>query len=67
MDNRSRVITVSLAVALVVVSIGGYYWSIQDQPQKYDGPVEKITLGVETSLLPAAVWVATAWVQTATS
>ena len=28
------------------------------QEREHTGPIEKVTLGVETSLLPAAVWVA---------
>ena len=51
----SSTMIVFWVTALGVVVIGG---CAQDQPQKYTGPIEKVTLGVETSLLPAAVWVA---------
>lgn len=56
--NRKTMIGIIIAVVVLVGS--GLYWFIQKQPEKYTGPVEKVTLGVETSLLPAAVWVAEA-------
>ena len=50
--NRSILGLIILLVGILVVS------GCQKQPEKYTGPVEKVTLGVETSILPAAVWVA---------
>jgi NitT/TauT family transport system substrate-binding protein len=48
-----RIITV-----VVVVAFGtGLYWFTQKQP-RYTGPVEKVTIGVESSLLPSSIWVA---------
>ena len=47
--------------AAVVVLIGIGIWFTQKQSTQapeYTGPVEKVTLGAESSLLPAAVWVA---------
>ena len=47
-------------VAVIVVGVGVGFWFMQRQSKAppYIGPVEKVTLGVETSLLPAAVWIA---------
>lgn len=45
-------------VVVIAVAVGSYFWWTEPQPTKYAGPVEKVTIGVEESLLPAAVWVA---------
>ncbi len=45
-------------VIVVALAVGGYFWWTEPQPTKYSGPVEKVTIGVERSLLPTAVWVA---------
>lgn len=45
-------------VIVVALAVGGYLWLSEKQPQKYTGPVEKMTFGVETSFLTAPVWVA---------
>jgi NitT/TauT family transport system substrate-binding protein len=45
-------------IILAVIGVGVYFWLVQKQPEKYTGPVEKVTVGVEFGLLPAAVWVA---------
>jgi NitT/TauT family transport system substrate-binding protein len=45
-------------VVLAALAVGGYFWWTEPQQTKYSGPVEKVTIGVERSLLPAAVWVA---------
>ena len=55
MKINATMILVFSVTALGVVFIGG---CAQDQPQNDGGPIEKVTLGVESSLLPAAVWVA---------
>lgn len=48
-----------LIIFLIVAVFGTIWWQGQSkQPQKYSGPVEKITFGVEMSMLPSAVWVA---------
>ena len=47
-----------IILAVVVVAIGLRVWLAQEQSEKYTGPLEKATLGVESSLLPAAVWIA---------
>ena len=51
--SKRTVIAIIIAVTVVGLGIG-----IFKRPPKYTGPVEKVTLGVESSLLPAAVWVA---------
>ena len=45
-------------IVMILVLVSGFYWYVQKQQEKYTGSVEKATLGVESSLLPAAVWVA---------
>jgi len=40
------------------LAVGGYSWFNQKQSQQPTGLLEKATLGVETSVLSAAVWVA---------
>ncbi len=52
--NKKILITIIIVVAIAL----GLYWFNQKQPGKYTGPLEKVTLGAEASLLPAAVWVA---------
>jgi NitT/TauT family transport system substrate-binding protein len=54
----SKKTLIGIIIVVVVLGLGLYYWSVQKQPEKYMGPLEKATLGVESSLLPAAVWVA---------
>lgn len=60
-STPKKVHPVSLLGGLVVFAAlvgGGYFWWSGAQPEKYSGPLEKITIGVEKSFLPAAVWVA---------
>jgi ABC-type nitrate/sulfonate/bicarbonate transport system substrate-binding protein len=47
-----------IVLAVVAVIIVSCFWLFREQPDAYSGPVEKVTLGAEASLLPAAVWVA---------
>ena len=49
---------IAIVIAVVVIGLGIGIWSVQKRTPKYTGPVKKVTLGVETSLLPSAVWVA---------
>jgi NitT/TauT family transport system substrate-binding protein len=51
-----KMIWIGILVVVIIIGIG-YFWSSQEQPEKYTGSLEKVTLGVESSLLPAAVWV----------
>jgi NitT/TauT family transport system substrate-binding protein len=53
-----KIIMVGILMAVIVIGIVSYFWLGQEQPEKYSGPIEKVTLGVESSLLPAAVWIA---------
>ncbi len=54
--NKKALIRIIIVVVVVAFGIG-LYWFTQKQPG-YTGPVEKVTIGVESSLLPSAVWVA---------
>ena len=56
----SKKILIEIIVVPAVVILGiGLYWSLQKQPEKYRGPVEKVTIGISaTSLLPSLVHIA---------
>lgn len=48
-----------MVVAAVVIAGVSLYWSLQKQPEKYRGPVEKVSMGISaTSLLPSLVHIA---------
>lgn len=49
---------VLVAVIVVALAVGGYFWLTRKKPQQPTGPPQKATLGVETSVISAAVWVA---------
>ena len=49
----NKKILVSLFIVIILATFG-----CAPQAVEYRGPVEKVTLGVEASLLPSAVWVA---------
>lgn len=55
MSKKTLIVIIVVVAVIIGVSL---YWLTQKEPEKYTGPVEKLTLGVETSLLSAAVWVA---------
>ena len=46
-----------IVAILIALGIAGYFWLNRNPPEVAETP-EKIILGVETSILPAAVWVA---------
>jgi len=50
----------TLIIITATLIAGGvwFYFTSQERSEKYTGPIEKVTLGSEASLLPAAVWVA---------
>lgn len=45
-------------LVLAALAAGGFYWWSETQPEKRTASLEKVTIGVEKSFLPAAVWVA---------
>jgi sulfonate transport system substrate-binding protein len=48
-----------VVIILIGIFVSSYFLFFQDDsPEKFIGPVEKLTLGAETSLLTAAIWVA---------
>jgi ABC-type nitrate/sulfonate/bicarbonate transport system substrate-binding protein len=47
-----------ILIVVVAVIIGGYFWLGRKTPEKYVGPLEKVTLGAEASLLSSSVWIA---------
>jgi NitT/TauT family transport system substrate-binding protein len=53
--GKSRAWILILVVIIALgLAVGGYFW----WPQEKFEPIEKITFGVERSILPSAVWVA---------
>ena len=49
----------TMVVATVVIAGVSLYWFVQKQPEKYTGPVEKVTMGIGVaSLLPSLVHIA---------
>ena len=54
-----KTLIVIIVVPAVVIAGVSLYWSLQKQPEKYTGPVEKVTMGISaTSLLPCLVYIA---------
>jgi len=54
----SKKILIAIIVVLVILGIG-LYWFLQKQPEKYPGPVEKVTMGISfTSLSPSLIHIA---------
>ena len=47
-----------IGIIVIAVIIGGYYWLSQEKPEKYTGPVEKITVASAEYLTGALVYVA---------
>jgi len=47
-----------IGIIVVAVIIGGYFWLSQEKPEKYTGPVEKITVAAAEYLTGALVYVA---------
>lgn len=45
-------------IVILIAAASGWLWYSQNGAEKYTGPVEKIKLGAELSILPSAVWVA---------
>ena len=56
--KRLSSILIGLIVASLVVGVGGYYWYIQQQAQKYTGPVTEIILAAYAGEAGALVYVA---------
>ena len=57
-EKKSKAWVWILAAVIVIgLGIGSYFWLSQEQPEE-PTELEKVTLGVESSLLPAAVWMA---------
>jgi NitT/TauT family transport system substrate-binding protein len=50
-----RILAAGIAVSLLV---GGLYWLTRDEPEKYSGPVEKITVAAAEYLTGALVYIA---------
>ncbi len=56
--SKKTLIGIMVVVAVVIAGVS-LYWFVQKQPEKYTGPVEKVTMGISaTSLLPSLVHIA---------
>ncbi len=57
---KRKIIGIGILVAVIAVGlgIGSYFWLSQEQPKKYDGPVEKISIGATTQELSTLIWIA---------
>jgi ABC-type nitrate/sulfonate/bicarbonate transport system substrate-binding protein len=55
--KSSRWTYLIIVVVIIALIVGGYFLFLGDD-DKYSGEVDKVTLGAETSLLTAAVWIA---------
>jgi ABC-type nitrate/sulfonate/bicarbonate transport system substrate-binding protein len=51
-------IWISVVIIVLGLAVGGYLWLSQKQPEKYTGPVEKITVAAAAYLTGALVYVA---------
>lgn len=58
MTKKLSIIIVILVLAVVAVEGYFLFQTYQNPSKKYTGVMEKITLGVEKSLLPSLVWIA---------
>ena len=58
-EKKSRIwIWVLVVVVVIGLAVGGYFWLSQEQPPKYSGPVEKITVAAAEYLTGDLVYVA---------
>jgi len=46
------------AVIVISLGIGGYFWLSQEKPEKYTGPVEKITVAIGTGPVTSLIHIA---------
>ncbi len=51
-------IGIGIIVAVLAISFGSYLWQSREQPKKYTGPVEKISIGATTQELSTLIWIA---------
>jgi len=58
MQNKKIRAWIWIPVVVIILAVGGYFWLSQQKPEKYTGPVEKITIGVGTAPLSLLIWVA---------
>lgn len=58
MKIHKKTIFAVLGVVLVILGVTAYVLLGQGGPKKYTGPLEKITFGVDFSVISAPVWVA---------
>jgi len=58
MQNKKIRAWIWILVVVIILAVGGYFWLSQEKPEKYTGPVEKITLAAYAGDTGALVYVA---------
>jgi len=58
MQNKKIRAWIWIPVVVIILAVGGYFWLSQEKPEKYTGPVEKITLAAYAGETGALVYVA---------
>lgn len=54
----SKQTVIAIIIAVVVIALGIGIWSLQKQPEKYTGPVEKVTIAIGTGPVQGLLYVA---------
>jgi NitT/TauT family transport system substrate-binding protein len=58
-EQKSRALIWILAVAIIMaLAVGSYFWLSQEQPERYTGPVEKVTIAEAGQPIGALLYVA---------
>jgi NitT/TauT family transport system substrate-binding protein len=58
MQNKKIRAWIWIPVVVIILAVGGYFWLSQEKPEKYTGPVEKITVAAAEYLTGALIYVA---------
>ena len=58
MQNKKIRAWIWIPVVVIILAVGGYFWFSQEKPEKYTGPVEKITVAAAEYLTGALIYVA---------
>jgi len=58
MQNKKIRAWIWVPVVVIILAVGGYFWLSQKKPEKYTGPVEKITVASAEYLTGTLVYVA---------
>jgi ABC-type nitrate/sulfonate/bicarbonate transport system substrate-binding protein len=56
--SKHTLLPIMTVLVLIAAGIGGYAWLNHNRSPQYPGPVQKITLGTDRSLLSSPIWIA---------